>query len=295
MDWGFGHTTRSLVLLRLLIEQNNQLYIAGNSQQISFYEKENLPATYFNIEGYNIHFSGKINGYFQILQQLKKFNVTISKEKDFVHEIIHSYDIDIILSDNRYGFYHPDRLSIILTHQLNLQVPKFRKLANKKLEKWLNPFQHIWVPDYSDHRLTGELSQNKKFNNVEYINPLCRFYKLNLPTNYNHCLLLTGPNPARNEFLQLALSKLPRTSSLCIVSPEPLDKAYSEIKNFIAPTTKELNEILCSSNIIVSLAGYTTIMELDQLKKKAFITPTPNQYEQVYLAQNLKHPRIKSF
>ena len=117
----------------------------------------------------------------------------------------------------------------------------------------------------------------------------------NLPTNYNHCLLLTGPNPARNEFLQIALSKLPRTSSLCIVSPEPLDKAYSEIKNFIAPTTIELNEILCSSNIIVSLAGYTTIMELDQLNKKAFITPTPNQYEQVYLAQNLKHPRIKSF
>lgn len=295
MDWGFGHTTRSLSLLWLLIKQKNLLFIAGNSQQISFYEKENLPATYFNIEGYNIHFSGKINGYFQILQQLKKFNVTISKEKDFVHEIIHSYDIDIILSDNRYGFYHPDRLSIILTHQLNLQVPKFRKLANKKLENWLTSFHHIWVPDYSDHRLSGELSKNKKFNNVEYINPLCRFKTLNLPLKYNHCILLTGPNPARSEFLKFALSKLPLTAPLCIVSPEPLNEVYRETKQFIAPTTKELNEILCSSETIIARAGYTTIMELDQLNKEALITPTPNQFEQVYLAQYLQHPYIKPF
>ncbi len=35
-------------------------------------------------------------------------------------------------------------------------------------------------------------------------------------------------------------------------------------------------------------SGYTTIMDLAKLEKKAFFIPTPGQYEQEYLAKKLK-------
>ncbi|MEK9913167.1 MAG: glycosyltransferase, partial [Flavobacteriaceae bacterium] len=34
-------------------------------------------------------------------------------------------------------------------------------------------------------------------------------------------------------------------------------------------------------------SGYTTVMDLAKLGKKAFFIPTPGQYEQVYIAERL--------
>jgi len=55
------------------------------------------------------------------------------------------------------------------------------------------------------------------------------------------------------------------------------------IHNF---TSKEnLEELFNRSEIIVSRAGYTNIMDLAILGKKALLIPVPNQLEQEYLAQ----------
>ncbi len=50
----------------------------------------------------------------------------------------------------------------------------------------------------------------------------------------------------------------------------------------------ELEKAINESEIVISRSGYTTIMDLAVLEKKAFFIPTPGQYEQEYLAKRLK-------
>ena len=57
----------------------------------------------------------------------------------------------------------------------------------------------------------------------------------------------------------------------------------------------ELEKTIQCSDVIVSRSGYTTIMDLAALGKKAFFIPTPGQAEQEYLASRLKDLRIAPF
>ena len=48
--------------------------------------------------------------------------------------------------------------------------------------------------------------------------------------------------------------------------------------------SKELNETLLSSDVIVARSGYSTIMDLWKIQKPALLIPTPGQSEQIHLA-----------
>jgi len=52
-------------------------------------------------------------------------------------------------------------------------------------------------------------------------------------------------------------------------------------------TSGELEKAINASDLVLSRSGYTTIMDLAKLEKKAFFIPTPGQYEQEYLAERL--------
>ena len=52
--------------------------------------------------------------------------------------------------------------------------------------------------------------------------------------------------------------------------------------------SEELEQTFNESEIVLCRSGYTTVMDLAQLGKKAFFIPTPGQYEQEYLAKKLK-------
>ena len=49
----------------------------------------------------------------------------------------------------------------------------------------------------------------------------------------------------------------------------------------------QMNQAILQSSLIISRSGYTTIMDLVKLKKKAILIPTPGQGEQEYLAKYL--------
>ena len=52
--------------------------------------------------------------------------------------------------------------------------------------------------------------------------------------------------------------------------------------------TRQLEQTFNESDTVLCRSGYTTIMDLAKLDKKAFFIPTPGQYEQEYLAKKLK-------
>jgi len=55
---------------------------------------------------------------------------------------------------------------------------------------------------------------------------------------------------------------------------------------------EELNEVILNSEIIICRPGYSTIMDLITLNKKAFFIPTPGQTEQEYLANRFLKKKI---
>ena len=65
------------------------------------------------------------------------------------------------------------------------------------------------------------------------------------------------------------------------------------IINFL--TTPLLEQALNESKLVISRSGYTTLMDLAALEKKAFFIPTPGQFEQEYLAKQLKKKGIAPF
>ncbi len=50
---------------------------------------------------------------------------------------------------------------------------------------------------------------------------------------------------------------------------------------------RQLEQTFNESEAVLCRSGYTTIMDLAKLEKKAFFIPTPGQYEQEYLAIKL--------
>ena len=53
-----------------------------------------------------------------------------------------------------------------------------------------------------------------------------------------------------------------------------------------AKLSYELNKVILQSHLVICRPGYSTIMDLAKLEKKAFFIPTPGQTEQEYLAEN---------
>ena len=57
----------------------------------------------------------------------------------------------------------------------------------------------------------------------------------------------------------------------------------------------ELEEALYQSKQVLCRSGYTTVMDLAKLEKKAFFIPTPGQYEQEYLAKRMQKQGLVPF
>jgi len=105
--------------------------------------------------------------------------------------------------------------------------------------------------------------------------------------------LLSGPEPQRTileEMLKKLLKNTERKVLIVrgIVEENQVWETYGKLELVNFMKSKELENTINQSEIVISRSGYTTIMDLAVLDKKAFFIPTPGQYEQEYLAKRLK-------
>lgn len=288
LDWGMGHTTRCVALIRQLLLNNNELIFTGNEKQINFLKREFPALKYETIGGYGITLNSKRNTYAQMAAQAKKVASAMKGEKKWLKNYIKANKVDLVVSDNRYGFYHKKITSIILTHQLNLQIPSFKWVTNKFLHKKLCKFDVCWVPDNKERPLTGELSNAKIKIPVCFIGLLNRFEKAEAEEVYDYLIILSGPEPERTNFLDYAKQQATDLGgSIAFVGAE-----VDGYESFLNPTTKQLGVLIAQSKSVYSRAGYTTIMEMIGLDKKAVLIPTKGQYEQLYLAEYIRNDKI---
>ncbi len=295
LDWGFGHTTRCVALIHQLIKQNNQIIFAGNKLQTLFMIKEFPSITVKQIKGYNVTLSSQQSTYLQIAKQFKKIKIAIKKEHQWVEDYVNKNKVDIIISDNRYGFRSSNVTSIFMGHQLNVYVPYFRQLVNKKLSQYINQFNYCWIVDDESINLAGELSNPKYLSiNYQYIGLLNRFTKREEEILYEYLIIISGAYPENERFLKEVEDYFSqKTALLVIISTIESKQPIKNAKYIYQPTTKELNRLINQSKIIVSKMGYTTLMEMVSINKPCILIPTKGQYEQEYLGKTIGLKKVK--
>lgn len=288
LDWGFGHTTRLIVIIKSLLEKNNKVHFAGTKEQIEFFENEFEGITYHNLKGYRITLNDKKKTYWQLYFQKNKALKLIAEEEYYLKQLHEKEKFDYVVSDNRYGFRLKTIPSFVICHQLNLQVPFAKKIANSIHNNLLSKFTACLVPDHQDQLLTGELSTSSLKIPVHYIGPLCRFEKLDEEIEYDYTFIVSGPEPARTNFINSIKRWIKENPEKKIAVIGTSLVGTENCKSFIKLRTDELNRIISKSEEVVSRAGYTSIMELYTLKKKSTLIPTKGQFEQEYLASFIK-------
>lgn len=287
LDWGMGHTTRCISIIRQLITQRNQVYFAGNENQRDFIKREfGDQLELLHVNGYGVTLDSKKSAYWQLLNQLPKIKKVIEEENRCVEKLVQQHQIEIVISDNRYGFFSGQTTNIFVSHQLNLQLPFLKKFVNSQLKKWIEKFDVVWIPDNEKESLCGELiAANLKIPKV-FIGLLGRFKIIPADVKYDFIGIVSGPEPERTRFSKLLAAYLRKQNkNAALVGSKDI---HEHIACFENPSTHELESLINASSCVISRAGYTTIMELLALKKCGILIPTPGQFEQEYLAKNIK-------
>lgn len=295
LNWGLGHATRCIPIINALIAEGFEPVIASDGKALALLRKEFPKLSAIELPPLNITY-GKNSAFlklkfFKILPKLLK---AINAEKKAVFEIIERNDFAGIISDNRLGVRHKNVPSVIMTHQLNVLSGYTTWLSSKMHQKMIKKFDECWIPDVDTAiNLSGKLGHLISFDiSRKYIGPLSRLTKFDSEIKNDLMILLSGPEPQRTLLGQKLLSELRNYSGKVVFVKGVIEKVQTKtvignitMYNFMVSSllSKTINE----SAIIISRSGYTTIMDLTKLNKKAFFIPTPGQFEQEYLAKRL--------
>lgn len=221
---------------------------------------------------------------------------TIKAENKWLLKEVANNDYDGIISDNRYGMHHPEIPSVIMTHQLLAQSGMgslidnvLRGIHYKRLEK----FNACWVVDVpGTPNLAGKLAHPAIMPpNAKYIGLLSQIEKRS--TSEQHILvLLSGPEPQRTILADKLWEQI-KSHNGKIVFIEGSDSVTNKgiiptHINYYKRLTKEILEpLIADASIVICRSGYSTIMDLVVLGKKAVLIPTPGQTEQIFLGKHL--------
>jgi len=296
LDWGLGHATRCIPIIREFIKQGAQVSIATSGVQKALLESEFPGLEFFELPGYYIRYQPGPFLKWGLLFQVPAILRHTQKEKHWLEVFLETHHIDLLVSDNRYGLYHSSLYTVFITHQLSIRSglgPFFDNLLLKWNYRFIQPFSVCWVPDWpGEPSMAGKLShpaRKPKFP-VQYIGILSRINPEPGKTEKTPLLIiLSGPEPQRSQLEKIIFNQLADMTISCIVlrglpaldKPAPFIRDGVQVFNHLPSAA--LNELLRSSEIVVSRGGYSSIMDLVQLRKNAILVPTPGQTEQEYL------------
>lgn len=300
LNWGLGHATRCIPIIKALQENNYIPIIASDGIALALLQKEFPYIQTLELPSYHIEYAknGK-NFKWKLIKSLPKMITAILDEKKIVNSWIKKYDIDGIISDNRLGVFSKKVPSVFITHQLNVMTGNTTKFTSKCHQYFIKKYNECWIPDTDgDPNLTGNLGHLKESKlNLKYIGPLSRMRKKDTPKQYDLMIILSGPEPQRTLLEEKLQEEITQYKGEIVFVKGVVEKTQTkqQIKNvtyYNFMNTKQLEQTFNESDLVLCRSGYTTVMDLAKLGKKAFFIPTPGQYEQEYLAIKLQEEQL---
>ncbi len=302
LDWGLGHATRCVPIIRELQLNHWEVLVASSGDALTLLKSEFPQLTFFELPSYRATYSLRFPLMVKVFLQLPKFLWVIRKEHDELEKIVHDQEINLVISDNRFGCWTKSVPTVFITHQVNIQMPFPLKWAqgfiNYFNHRMIRKFDQCWVPDFPENRLTEKLTEPGKLP-VKFIGMLSRFRKTatNDSFEYDYLALVSGPEPQRTIFEQkvkLIFSEVKGRKILIRGLPGTDEgivnlSQWDEAKHLSA---EKLQQVIEKSALVICRSGFSTVMDLAALGTMALFIPTPGQTEQEYLSDQLMKKRI---
>lgn len=304
LDWGLGHATRCMPLIDRALALGHVPVIAADGRAATLLKAQYPDLEHVLFQGVDIRY-GK-NAAFDTLLQAPAIVRGIKEEQRLTEQLVRDHQIDLVLSDNRYGVWSRTVPSIFLCHQLAPIPPRRLRFTQSWLTRiiryWLRPFKYILVPDLENKfkSLAGNLSHAWLDPRIRYISPLSRL-PLDAQAAGTHRLLivLSGPEPQRTIFerrLRQQLRYFDIPSLLVQGKPGDTKEVFDghlRVINQLSPPV--LAAAIKQAELVIARSGYSTVMDLWQLGGRALFVPTPGQTEQEYLAERLAQKEISGY
>lgn len=301
LNWGLGHATRDIPIIRSLLEHGHEVTIAacGNARSVLEQEFPSCPSREF--PDYSVPFSASSLFLARFIASFPQLLRGVARERRNLASLLAEKQYDLIISDNRLGVYSADVPSLFISHQLHFHLPQALwplELASIGLNSYLHEkYDRVIVPDNppGPRSLGGKLSRaetDATRDRAYYAGILTSMRVQDVDEDLDYLVIISGPEPQRTELEHLLLPRvkdLPGTVAVLLGSPQAAGTARQESERcriLTYASTEEKELLMNRARFIICRSGYTTMMELAELKKhRALLIPTPGQPEQEYLAE----------
>jgi uncharacterized protein (TIGR00661 family) len=296
LNWGLGHATRCIPIIMALEKNGFCPIIASDGVALTLLKKEFPHLVALELPSYNIEYAKKGENFkWKLLKNSPKTLKAMFSEKGLVKKWIKEYNLSGIISDNRLGVHSKKVPSVFITHQLTVLSGKTTWISSKLHQFYIRKFAECWVPDReTSPNLSGKLGHLKETNlTIKYIGVLSRLHKIELPIVYDLMVILSGPEPQRTLLEEKLITELNDfVGKVVFIKGKVESKQKREeigvVTYYNFMQTEQLEKTFNESEMVLCRSGYTTVMDLVKLEKKALFIPTPGQFEQVFLAKKYK-------
>jgi len=294
LDWGLGHATRCIPLIESFRLHGWEITIAADGHIALLLNKTFPDIPVLQLPGYRIRYA-KSFIWMHIIQQIPRIRKMIGYENKWLKEQYDKGRWDVIISDNRPGFFHQDAYNIYITHQLNIKTGLGQWanwIATRMHRQHIRNFDIVWVPDRKDSVLSGTLSTSTVFPvPVNYIGPISRIRPESVKkSSYDILFMLSGPEPQRSLFEKKIFDQIkPTHGKIALVrgTTDALQKIVvpKNVDCIDLAGGTDISRLMNDARLVICRSGYSSLMDLARLSKKALLIPTSGQGEQKYLAE----------
>ena len=284
---------------------NASVTFGAGEKHLALFMKEMPEVPCINFPGFRPGYSRMLPQYLWMLIQTPLLLYHIIREHRRLNRIILDNDIDIVISDNRFGLWNKKVKTVYITHMPVIPLPgalRCLEFIGVILHRWIiRKYDLCFIPDLpGEINLSGRLSHDVRLpSNCRFIGLLSRFTDANSLSSGNpfsgshNTVVLSGPEPQRGilkkRLTEALMEKDPPTLFLGgMPEKESVPEHLGKITIINHLPSSAMKEVLMTSKSIISRSGYTTIMELISLNCSALLIPTPGQTEQEYLARYLE-------
>ena len=302
LNWGLGHATRCVPIIKALTGQGHKVIVAADKGPLAFLQKEFPELEFIEFPGFNPRYSKSNTQVFKMITSFPGAIKIFKKDHKTVESIVKNHNIDVVISDNRFGCWSDEVHSVFITHQLHIKAPKMWRwttpIINMFNKHYIKKYDEVWVPDDEyEFSLSGKLSHPEIKNiKISYIGFLSRFKAENQEdtekTN-KFLVILSGPEPQRTMFEDIVLKQAKDIKDNVLIlraKPDSCDlprDISDNVSMFNHVDDEMFVKLVNSAENIICRGGYSSLMDLIRLNRTAYLVPTPGQTEQEYLAKYL--------
>lgn len=288
-------------IINWLLEAKANVIIGGDGRSLELLKQEYPSLPFIELPSYNVQYPKDGNFVMSTLMRSPIYLNAVRQEYMALQDIIDNCSIDVVISDNRYGLWTDKVPCVFIGHQIVLQPSERLKwatpIAYRMQRLFLDRFDEVWIPDNEkENSIAGDLvHQYPLTKNMKLMGALSRFeQKDNLEHEFGELdivCVLSGPEPQRS-LLEYQLKKQLKDLGRSVLIVQGKTETYEakQVKNITKVsylTSETLHAVLQQAKVIISRTGYSTVMDLYALGKKAILIPTPGQTEQILLGEHL--------